>query len=76
MTFKTHTHKPLDESRFSELLESYGAHFESWPEQEGKAAKPFLKTAPAHILRAVEDARLLDRLLNTSAAPASLLSSF
>ncbi|WP_019961438.1 hypothetical protein [Woodsholea maritima] len=62
----------LNENRCLELIEAYGANLARWPEGERAAGKVRLDKPSPAILRAMEEARGLDRLL--SFVPLPLLS--
>lgn len=64
----------LNENRCLELIEAYGANPARWPVNERAAGKARLDIPTPAILKAMEEARGLDRLL--SFVPLPILSPF
>lgn len=55
--------KAMNETRFIELLASYGAELSRWPKEDQAAADAFLEVAPHRIKDVWESERSFDQLL-------------
>lgn len=53
----------MNEARFVELLNAYGAELSRWPEEERGSAESFLLTAPHRLKDIWESERVFDHLL-------------
>ena len=63
----------MNEARFVELLNAYGAEFSRWPEDDRGDAESFLQAAPHRIKDIWESERAFDHLLALEKdAPASI----
>jgi hypothetical protein len=63
----------MNETRFIELLATYGAELSRWPDDERSAAEALLEVAPHRLRDIWESERVFDRLLALEKdAPASI----